>query len=162
MLGRGRITQLQGTGELLHRLRPGLNHQNVAFADFLSRGKTRQPLAAADQAEDLDVVFIADGKQFAHGLADGQRILRDPDFDHISFEVFQFFRRIAPGRLGRDQSPADQRDIGDAGNRAGKADRCEVEHLVGRAERAFAKLGDNDIGRRSDQRDHAAEDGGEG
>jgi hypothetical protein len=61
----------------------------------------------------------------------------------------------------RDQPPADQRHESRPGCRGHRAHRGEVEHRERRAQRVLAEGGDDDVGRRADQRDHTAQYGRE-
>ena len=58
----------------------------------------------------------------------------------------------------RDQAPADKGDEHEPCGRGDRAHGGEIEHREGLAERILADRGDDDVGRRPDQRRHAAED----
>ena len=159
--GGGGVLELQAGDEALEILRPGLDHQQVAFADLGVARHARQALARAHQADDVDFVLGHQLVQFADLASDDLAILRDPGLGDVVLELEGLRRGGAQAILG-DQPPADQRDEEHTGQGAGPADRREVEHGVRRAQGVLAEGGHDDVGRRADQGHQTAQDGGEG
>ncbi len=135
----------------------GLDHQYVARPHLHHAGQAGQTPALADQAENLDAGFLRRLVQFPHALADDRRPVLDLQLDDVVRQVEQFPGGVFLPAFRRQQAPPQQRDVRHADSGAGDADGGEIEHPERLAERVVAELGDDDVGRRADQRDHAAE-----
>ena len=139
-----------------------VDDENVARLDGLAAGAAGQAAAAADEAEDSDARLDRVVVEVGDRLAQSFRILANREFGDIAMDGA---KRLGGGLLavaGRDETPADGGDEDDADDGTDKTDGSEIEHTEIATQRLAAIGGDDDVGRRADQRHHAAEDGGEG
>ena len=155
------ILELQRTEGLLDAIRTGLENKDVVGLDLDHAGVAGHPAAVPDQPDDLDVDLLRLLVEVTNAPADDGGAFADLDLGDIVLEIEQVLAGV--GRLAflRQQSPADESHVSDADDCAGEPDRREIEHAIRGAERVAAVLGDDDIRRRTDQRDHAAKNRGE-
>ncbi len=147
--------------EGLNRFRFAFDDDEISGADILARGKSRKPFAPANQTQDVKVMFVGQGVKIGDSHFVFQRLFAHAQFGDIAaFGEFGFMFDCA---LARGQkAPANQGNEGDPGDGHHKAHRRKVEHAEGFAKRVLTVFGNDDIGRRADQGDHAAQDRREG
>ncbi len=117
--------------------------------------------ALADHADDGGVDVAGQLFDLVDGLADRVGTFGNARLGDVILEVEQLLRRqpLAPHR--RDQAPAGEGDEDEAGDRHRGPDRGEVEHAERIAGGLVAEGRDDDVGRRADHGDQAAENGAE-
>ena len=111
----------------------------------------------AYQSQHLRIGFVERRLDLAQRHAVGLAAFQDPRFGLIG-AGFKVAAALALAR--RHQAPG-QRDEENPGPGHGQADRREVEHAEGAGIALGAKAGHDQVGRRADQRRHAAQDGAE-
>jgi len=137
--------------------RVSLNHQGIPGFDLGEPRQASQAAAVTNQAENFDIGLLSLIVKFVDLTADDFRALGYLKFGDVIGKIEQFCSGGILLAVFRQQAPADERDIGDANRRAGQPHRREIKHAVGRTQGVVAKLGDDNVGRRADQRDHAAQ-----
>ena len=152
--------QLGGDDEFLQRLLVALDQQGVPGPDQGVAARSGLALAVADQGHHLDVVR-RHGLQGADGLG-----LQRPVVGHARLG------QIGVGRQGRRQADGPrpvlgQQPIAEREEHQGhpgqdQAHRRIVKHLERRPDHVLTHLGDQNIGRGSDQGHHPARHGAEG
>jgi hypothetical protein len=141
----------------LDSVRLGLDDEHVAGAHPFGGRRHHAPLVVAHQPDDAHLVLaqILDlGQTPVLGLAVGLH----PHLGDVVADVEGVVAGAAA--VGRKQPPANQHDVGHARQRHGAADGREIEHAEGLADLAGPERGDDQVGRRADQRHHAAEQRG--
>ncbi len=137
----------------------GLDHEDVARAQGVAGMGRGDAERVAHQADDLGVDFVQAPGELADGFTHGLAVL---GHDRLG-EVGAGDELLRAGALAcGHEPPADQRDEDHARGGDGDARRGEVEHGEAAALGASPKAGHDEIGRRADERGHAAEDGAEG
>ncbi len=147
-------------GDIQQRLQTvgvGLHQQDVAFAQHLVGRRHALALVAANQRDDLHIGFILHrADQRVQCAARVLAAFRHANFGEVGADLEQItvaFLLLAPGY----QSPAEQGDEQHAGHRHRRAHRQKGEHAERRLAGFGAIAGDDQVGRRADQRQGAAE-----
>ena len=130
-----RVFESRRAQELFDRLRGAVHHDDVALADDLAACRARETRAASDHAEQVDIVLIRHGLQLAQLHTNRLGCVAHAPFSDVAPQVHQLLGAVESAPLDRDQSPTDERDVGDPHDRHDETDRREVEHAVGGSER---------------------------
>ncbi|MNQ87292.1 hypothetical protein D3C85_1025100 [compost metagenome] len=136
----------------------GLDHQQVIDAQDMSWVGRGQAQVVAQHADHLGVGLVEQLLDFAQGLAGRLGSRLDPRLGEVSAGV----EAGGAGDLALGyQAPAEQGDEQHPCQCHRDANRAEVEHGKGPGPALRAEAGDDQVGRRADQRGHAAENGAE-
>jgi len=160
VLFRARKVELGRSHEAFDGLRVALDHEKVAALYWFAARKALDPPAVPDEADDGDILFLCNRIEITHRDWLLLRDLADLQLGRIKTVGEPFVLRLFPEMRGQE-APAEQGDEGDAENGNRESDRCEIEHGKRTAKRIRPVFGNDDIGRCTDQGDHAAQDGRE-
>ncbi len=156
-----RILETRRAQELLDRLRRAVHHDHVTQANDLVSCRARKPYTFPGHADQVHIVLIGQRLQVSQLLADRAGSFRHCPFRDVPAQVHQLFCAVHAATRDGDQSPADQRDVGDPDDCHDETDRREIEHAVRLSNRVLPEGCNNDVRWRADQGDHPAENRGE-
>ena len=153
-----RDMQVQRAAEFIERFGCGFDHQCIARGKRHVAGLAVAALSIPHEAKDRHVGFFCRLIEFHETFADLLAVLGDCQFGNIGGDILGLQGRVAP--VG-DQPPSDEGDEGETCDGRDATHRREVEHAERRAEGFLADRGDDNVGRRADQRRHTTKDRGE-
>ncbi len=115
-----------------------------------------QPLLLAYHADDRDRLSRL-ALELGDRLADDRAIVANPQLGHVVGDLEAFLLGGLAFAIMRDQPPADRDDECNACERHRETDWRKVEHAEALAERRFPDIRDQQVRRRADLGQHAAQ-----